>query len=882
LGRRISSREIVGREDALREIERLLAQPPGILLLVGEAGIGKSRLAQAAEARADGFTILHGEAIEPGGEDLAYGPLIAALRGLGFPGGDSQARIFEQLLERLAEAAPVLLVLEDLHWGDRSTRAFLAFLARNLTTEPIAVIATFRSDGQRELLSELARRPTVTRIDLGPLTLGEVMRQLDHIAGEPVPAALAADLHARSGGNPFFVEELYAARAAGVPASLSDAVLIRIDRLDRASRHPLELIAAAGGRLDHALLGSSAVVHAALDAGLLVREPGDRGVAFRHGLIGEVLYERLLPAERVERHRELAAALPSDAPAAQRAHQFYRAGLRAEALVASIEAGMQAASAHAFAEAGAHYERALELWDPAVELPLDHVALLMSAAQAARFAGADERALARCREAIAETTDPVRAARLYERLGEYHYWDDEAALECYRKALRLIGDRPSPDRSRLLAAEGHALMGLRRWTEARERCEAALDAGAGPRITLSVVLAFLGEPEQAEAYAHEALALAETAEDKVRAYLHLGELRRVRGDHAGALATMIEGEEVAERLGLRGSFGRFMHVNAAVDLVRLGRWDEAARRLAGAARMDLSVTAAAICHATAAQLHALRGQVAEAHAALSRVPDAVLPSEFVAPLGAARATLALAEHDPAAALAHVEVALAAIGDAHDPLYVPELYSLGARAAAALGESTTLLERLEAVLARAAPPDALAHRALARAELTGEGWDDAARAWDELDEPYPAAYARLRAAEAALPGDRAMAAETLARAAATASALGAAPLREEAEALARRARLPIAAAAAPVPSLAGGLTARETEVLRALADGLTNREIGERLFISQKTVAAHLAHIFDKLGVHTRVEAAGRAYRLGLLERATGTIGAVPGDDPYHP
>jgi DNA-binding CsgD family transcriptional regulator/tetratricopeptide (TPR) repeat protein len=882
LGRRISSGEIVGREDALCEIQRLLAQPPGILLFVGEAGIGKSRLARAAEERAQSFALMHGEAIEVGGEDLAYGPLNAALRGLGFPTGESQARIFELLLERLAGAAPALLVLEDLHWADRSTRAFLGFLARNLTDERIAVIATFRGDGQRELLSELGRRPIVTRIDLGPLTPDEVMRQLDAIAGAPVPAALAADLHERSGGNPFFVEELYAARADGVPASISDAVLIRVDRLDRASRHPLELIAAAGGRLDHALLGAPAGVHAALDAGLVVREHDDRGIAFRHGLIGEVLYARLLPAERAERHRELAAALGLDAPAAQRAHQCHRAGLRAEALAASVEAGLEAAGAHAFAEAGAHFERALELWDPAVELPLDHVELLARAAQAARFAGADERALARCREAIAETTDPLRAARLYERLGEYHYWDDEAALECYEQALRLLGDGPSLERSRLLAAEGHALMGLRRWSEARERCEAALDAGAGPRITLAVVLAFLGEAEAAEAYARDALELAETAEDTARAYLHLAEVQRVRGDHPGALQTMGEGEAVAERLGLRGSFGRFMHVNAAVDLVRLGRWDEAALRLTGAGRMDLSVTAAAMCHATAAQLHALRGEIAEAHAALARVSDGALPSEFVAPLGAARATLALSERDPAAALAHVEAALAAIGDAHDPLYVPELYSLGARAAAALGERSSLLERLEGVLAQAAPPDALAHRALARAELTGEGWDDAARAWQELAEPYPAAYARLRAAEAALPGDRAAAAEALAQAHASAVALGAAPLREDAEALARRARLPIVAPATPARASAAGLTARETEVLQALADGLTNREIGERLFISQKTVAAHLAHIFDKLGVHTRVEAAGRAYRLGVLQRASGPIGAAPEGDPAQP
>ncbi len=103
----------------------------------------------------------------------------------------------------------------------------------------------------------------------------------------------------------------------------------------------------------------------------------------------------------------------------------------------------------------------------------------------------------------------------------------------------------------------------------------------------------------------------------------------------------------------------------------------------------------------------------------------------------------------------------------------------------------------------------------------------------------------------------------------AGALGARPLREAAEALARRARLDIEAPAAPVAPGEDevGLTAREAEVLRLLADGLTNREIAARLFISQKTVGAHMAHIYAKLDVHTRVEAAGRARQLGVLERS---------------
>ena len=129
---------------------------------------------------------------------------------------------------------------------------------------------------------------------------------------------------------------------------------------------------------------------------------------------------------------------------------------------------------------------------------------------------------------------------------------------------------------------------------------------------------------------------------------------------------------------------------------------------------------------------------------------------------------------------------------------------------------------------------------------------------------------LREAEGTLlaGGDRRAALRALAAAHDTAVALGARPLREAVEALARRARLDLVSAPAPAArdDDGVGLTTREEEVLRLLADGLTNREIAGRLFISQKTVAAHMAHIYDKLDVHSRVEAAGRAQQLGVLER----------------
>jgi DNA-binding CsgD family transcriptional regulator/tetratricopeptide (TPR) repeat protein len=962
----VTSELLIGREEPLRVLDGALADAaaggPRLAVVEGEAGVGKSRVLQALEQRARerGFIVLHGESIEFGGEEFAYAPIVAALRDL--PGewtlaavsdfapdareavaallprldhdGHApeaaasarygQGRLYELvlgLLGRLAEEdAPVLVALEDVHWADRSTHDFLAFYARNVRAERIALAVTCRSEEistpLRRLLSELSRRPTVARVGLEVLDRDGVARQLEAIAGAPVPASVVEQVHARGGGNPFFGEELFAAMAAGerLPATVAEAVRLRTGRLER--QDLLRVVAAAGGRIEYGLLDrlapdASPALRPALDAGILVRDRDDAGVAFRHGLMGEVVYSELLPPERTALHLRIARAL-ADAPAAPvatLAYQWYRAGDREEALRASAAAGVEAARVYAFAEASGHFERALELWDDAVPLPIDKVELLSAAAQAARFTGDHERAVRLGFAALELEDDPVRRALIHERLGEYHYFDDEAALEHYRQALELLPDSAGAERARVLAAEGDALLGLRRWHESVERCEAALAVAgdgleASVRITLGLTLTFLGRGAEGETELRRGLERAESlrlAEDTVRGYIYLGEVLRVRGDRAAALEAMVAGERIAAELGMRASFGSFMFVNAVEDLLALGRWDEAERRVEAADRMELSVTGAIMHRVNAGLLSALRGDLEAAGERLEQAVEAArdpLPSEIVTPLQSAQAALALIRGLPDEARRHVEEGLARIGDSKDLLYTPVLFGLGVRAEAELAErarsrrheddvaagrsrAEALLADLDRTLAAAdhAPPEALAQRALALAEwgrVAGasrpEPWRKAAAAWDELAQPHAAAYARLRAAEAMLTagGDRSNAADLLADAHRTASTLGAAPLRTEIELLARRARLTLEAPptpAEPPPQDTGGLTARELEVLRLLADGLTNREIGVRLFISQKTVGAHVAHVFEKLGVHSRLEAAVRAQQLGVVERA---------------
>ena len=364
-------------------------------------------------------------------------------------------------------------------------------------------------------------------------------RQLETIAGRPLPAALVEELHVRSGGNPFFLEELFAARGAPgratIPRASSDAVLLRIGRLDDPAARVLGLVAAAGGRSGFELLERltatgelEPAMRSALDAGLLVRERDDGGVCFRHALMTEVVYGELLPPERVRLHRRIAEALSESAatPASQLAIQWYRAGARADALAASVAAGLEAARVYAFSEARAHLERALELWDavgrPRRRRPSTRPSCCRAPPGRPLHRGPEPRRGARARGARRDRRRerpgaggaPLRAARRAPLLGR------RAGPGVLRASAGAAAARGAgPERARLLAAQGHALMGLRRLEASRRACEAALAVAAAvwragaqeaqARTTLGLVLAFLGDGAAGEAHVRRALELAE-------------------------------------------------------------------------------------------------------------------------------------------------------------------------------------------------------------------------------------------------------------------------------------------------------------------------------------------------------------------------------------
>jgi predicted ATPase len=422
-------------------------------LVGGEAGIGKTRLASelAGRARGAGFEVLLGRSIDLVGTELPYQPFVEALRPLGAlrrvdgRAAGSQLRVFEQtlaLLTHRAAVAPVLLVLEDLHWADTSTLDLVIFLAHNLHDRRVLLLATYRADEpasaerMRRLAGGVRRSGSALVLELGPLDREELAALLATHARAPLPVALTDAIAARSEGNPFFAEELLAAgdRGRELPRGLRDLLLQRVARLDPATQGLLRLVAAAGRDVGYPLLRAVAArpepdlrqsLRQAVEHGVLDAEQATGSLRFRHALLAEAVYTTILPGEREELHARLAEELArgATAPAAELAPHWAAAGRGAEALAASVEAARQAEAVFGLAEARSHLERALALWpavpDAAELVRLDLAALCLWTAELAAQAGAAPRAVELVRRAIelAGQSDPRRAGLLHERLG---------------------------------------------------------------------------------------------------------------------------------------------------------------------------------------------------------------------------------------------------------------------------------------------------------------------------------------------------------------------------------------------------------------------------------------------------------------------------------
>ncbi|WP_281217617.1 helix-turn-helix transcriptional regulator [Microtetraspora fusca] len=932
----------------------------GVALVGGDAGIGKTRLVNEVRDLAEerGFTVLAGQCAELG-DALPYLPLVDALRGLAEPdasGGDAlaawpalrrllpgaapdaagaatgalaQQQLFGSvlgLLACLAERRPVLLVFEDLHWADRSTRDLLVFLTRMLQRERVALIGTYRTDDLhrrhplRPVLAELQRLPLVGTIELPPLGDDDLARHLADVDGasrQPVSVTddVIGQVVERAGGNPFFAEELLTAAATcgGVPGSLSDLLLSRVEALSDQARHVLRVAAVAGHSVDHDMLADAAGLgEVALDdalreivsRGLLTA--GRYGYAFRHALLQETVYDDLLPGERTRLHGAFARLLAArGAPAAELAHHYQAGHDLPGALRASVEAGRIAAGVGAPAEAHRHLDRALEIWEHVPDAErltgTSAVRVALSSAAAAADAGEYRRAVAQIRRLLPALGDPLLISEANERLAYYLSDSDlgSGMVEAARAAVdALPADEPTPLLARALATHARTMFTTSA-TAVRDlatraldvaRAVGARDAEVSALISLAIVEEATGTIERVVELLD--LAAATGSDDlsvHLRATFHTARVRYEHGELEAAARLAGAGNELAARSGLTWStYGTDLRFLSFLIRYAAGDWDEAERIAAGFG-VRVGTLAAAHLSSFALFIEVGRGSDA-ADERLSWLRPFWRPDErggaadslvtYMA--GGLAAEQALWRGDPETALRHVT----AVTDALDP-FDPGLIRICATGLWALAEGAApddAHERADDLIERARwaaangpygpreelGPEGVAWLRRAEAEWHRVRGTAEPRVWREAAEAfgfgfvYEEARCRWRLAESLLDaGEREAARAEWSHAVETAERLAAAPLREALETLGRRAGFtePSRPAAADADAEGGleALTAREREVLEHVAAGLSNREIGSLLYISQKTVSVHVSNILAKLGVASRTQAAAVAH-----------------------
>jgi DNA-binding NarL/FixJ family response regulator/tetratricopeptide (TPR) repeat protein len=831
-----------------------------------------------------------------------------------------------ELVGSLPASGVAVVAFEDLHWADPMTWDLFDFLARNLVDERVVLVGTYRADEvsanaqHRRRLGEMTRLPAVHRIHLRGLDRDEVAARIETLTGRPAPHSLVHEVFVRGQGNPFFTTELVEAHAAGqsIPAVLSDLIAADLAGLDEAARMVLGVIAADGHDTDHGLLVAvagqpedrvEAALRAAIAARLLVVDADTDAYRFRHALIGEVVYAELLPSERRRLHRRIADALRAQGPqllsradrASELAVHLDRAGDHPEAFTALLAAA-DASETVAPGAALRHLERAFELWDVAGDAAATERRgdRLWQAAELASGTASNERAAELAREAFGYGPPPRGMAWGHERLGRF-LWAaghlEQSAIE-FEAAAALLPETAGPEAAAVYAGLGQAELMLGRYDSAEERARRVFQLLAEPtadpvawvmaRRVLGLVVDHRGDPDQGVVLCREAVATAPNALTRALAMLYVGVTLIDAGRYQDAVNEMLDAAADAHLTGLDRSFGGYLDALAAEALLRLGRWSEAETVLARSDGAQTLPVGRIRLARSGAMLAARRGDRERAALLLTNAEQEPVDPFHRSFLddAAADVHIVLGEWAQAAVIAGRALSgdVAGVRLWRTRFVLFEVIAgvellLDARARLEVLDEEAVIQRLgDAVAAEqkggGGSVDINARVAHAAAALTRLGtpdpdaWGGAALGWERLGDPFWTATARLREAEAAAAaGATARAADALQHAHRLATSLGAATLLVAIEQVSRRTRLgldaptPKVLAAATIDQL--GLTPREAEVLALVAAGQTNRQIGERLYVSEKTASVHVSNILRKLGVSTRVDAAAVAQRLAL-------------------
>ena len=830
-----------------------------LVLVSGESGMGKTVLLEAFQQRMPGARWLWG-----GCDGLLtprpLGPLfdISAQLGGGFAdlcdGGAPRDRLFTGFLAELGPpAAFTIAVIEDVHWADEATIDLLSFLGRRLARTPALLLASYRDDELaadhplRVVLGDLATQRATRRMKLPPLTV-EAVREL--VGERDVDAA---ELRRITGGNPFYVSEMLEAGWPSVPPTVRDVVGARLARASAGTRRAVETAAVNGARVDRSLLTwiledwqSSA--DECLATGILV--PDGTGLRFRHELSRMAVEAGIPPHRQTELHARLLARLETaGADPALLAHHAEGAGDARAVLRHAPEAARRSAALGAHREAAAQYERSLRnaqnIGKPALaalyEGLADEYSLLDRWEEAERV----RRSALALRRELGDQEQVGANLRLLS-ITMWRLCRGEDSDRCAEEAVQVL--EPLPPGNELAWAYGNLAASSPSLGLSEDAAMRLLDKtrDLGERLGYPDVVCYAlnasglhfadagrdGLPEIEESLR---LALASDLPEAVgRAYSSLVEVCVKMQRFADAERHYAEGLAYCER-GELGVFVMCLNGWQARGLTSTGRWDEAARMAAQTLRSPgISPVNQLNSLCALATVRGRRGDdgVWELLDRALEYGEGTSEPLWIAPVRAARTELRWLEGEPDLAASEAEAGYARTDGRVDPW--------------TLGSLSIWLARLAARTDLPSLPEPYA------LEIAGDH-RGAAAAWEGLGRSYDAALALLGATDEA----------GLREALATFDGLGAqaaAARRRMKEAGIRAIPRGPRAATRAAPA---GLTAREQEVLALLADGLADREISERLVISERTVHHHVSAVLSKIGVSSRTAAAREAARMGI-------------------
>jgi DNA-binding NarL/FixJ family response regulator len=937
--------ELIGRERELQvlsdRLDRAAAGEGGLVLVAGEAGVGKTSLVQAA-VNDCALLLLRGVVSDRG--RTPYAPIVTALRaydriapgvlsGSGHLSGHLAALLPELgpapgIVDRLALAAslrdafvgmagdqPAVVFLDDLHWGDEATLELLPLLAESAEDCPLLFLAAYQSDDVvrghplRRMRAGLRRGGRLEELVVAPLEHDQVAELASRILGRRAGPRLVQQIVERTEGVPFIVEEFAMALAAGgrleehadavelpagydvpLPDSVRETVLLRTDRLSRAARHALEVASVAGERVDLGLvadLAGASGLEEAIELRFLV-EVDDGLAAFRHALVREAVYAEIPWTRRRAHHRQVAESLErAGAPPQLVAEHWLAARAPERARPELLAAAERFCAVHAYRDASRVGRRALEIW------PAGHD-------EAGRLVALER--LGRCAELSGELTE---AARIWEEIADARRvaGESKGLAEAERRlatVYELSGAAERAAAARTRAAEAFAVCGLVA-EAAAERLTVAAHLQATGRLSAAFELLLeiskqverpelraralalegqvrtkLGQGEAGVALVRSALslALAENATSAAaEAYFRLGSALEHSAAYPAAIDAYTTAHSYCRAQGLEGP-GDVCFACLAPIMVHTGEWQRAAEVCREVLAGEAAPVARMVATGELGYVHALRGEPGRGRRLIA---EALAFARQNGPFGL--------EVETTHALARVEELDPADGDAggrmrrflerwqtrEDVHYSVSAFRWAATLFARRGHGpdtgacADALARIAATTGDTEAVAALAHALGELALLNGDAdgavqqFAQALELLTEVPAPHDRAETQVRAAVAlAAAGARQEAIDRLTDAYRTARKLGARPL-------AGRAAEELQALGESVDVRSAGLSRREVEVLRLAAEGLTNREIATRLFLSKRTVDMHVRNLLAKLDCRSRVQATQRARTLRLIK-----------------